>query len=121
MVEAAALGKPLYIYPVPERSPSLRQRLAEGILAAAHARPRKRGKGSVRPQQGLEALCSRLLARGWVKIPRDVGSLHQGLVEHGAARRFGVPFEVWRPAPVREAAVRRGRWRNAHRVAENLD
>jgi mitochondrial fission protein ELM1/choline kinase len=100
--EAAAAGRPLYIYPVPARRSFSRRIFTGWIADRAEARPRKRRKGTVRPQQGLEALCARLISRGWVHVPRKLERLHQGLVEAGVARMFGEPFAPASRGPLRE-------------------
>ena len=63
------------------------------MTARAYSRRRKR-KGTVRPQQGLERLCARLIDLGLVRPPRDLNELHRGLVEAGVARFFGEPLET---------------------------
>lgn len=91
--EAVAAGKPVYIYPVPERRPGVPQRVSEWIVKRAHSRPRKQAKGSVRPQQKLEALCSRLLSLGIVRVRRDLDEMHRGLIRLGVAQMFGASDE----------------------------
>ncbi|HYD47340.1 MAG TPA: ELM1/GtrOC1 family putative glycosyltransferase [Terriglobales bacterium] len=86
--EACSAGVPVYIYPIPERRPGIRLRLREWVTQRAYARPRKKRKGTVRPQQGLERVCAQLIARGWVRPPRDMGELHAALIRAGAAQMF---------------------------------
>ena len=69
--------------------------------AKAEVRPRK-AKGTVRPQQGLEHLCARLVEAGIVRPPRHLDRLHQGLIDAGAARMFGAPFDATECRPLRE-------------------
>jgi len=109
LAEAAAAAKPLFIYPLPERPLGFR-RIAEWIAARAESRPRK-AKGTVRPQQGLEYLCARLIAAGVVRPPRHLDRLHDGLVGAGAARYFGAPLDAAACRPLRdvEAVARRVR------------
>lgn len=57
-------------------------RLRQWVVDTAYSRPRK-AKGTVRPQQGLEYVCARLIQRGIVRPPRDLKLLHASL---GAAR-----------------------------------
>jgi mitochondrial fission protein ELM1 len=102
LAEAAATGKPLYIYPVPERRGGLRQRLRAAINTRAHARPRKQ-KGTVRPQQRLEYLCARLIERAIVHPPRDLAAMHQRLIEAHCALPFGAPLETSLHPPLCEA------------------
>jgi mitochondrial fission protein ELM1 len=93
LAEAAATGKPVYIYPIPERRRGPRLWFSGWVTARAYSRPRKR-KGTVRPQQGLERFCARLIDLGLVRPPRDLNELHRGLVEAGVARFFGEPLET---------------------------
>jgi mitochondrial fission protein ELM1 len=95
LAEAVATGKPVYIYPLPEGSPSLRLRLSDWVTRRAYARPLKK-KGTVRPQQGVEYLCARLIQRGLIRPPRDVSALHGALIHRGWARPFGAPLETGR-------------------------
>lgn len=109
LAEAAAAAKPLFIYPLPERPLGFR-RLAEWVARWAEARPRK-AKGTVRPQQGLEYICARLIEAGIVRPPRHLDRLHDRLIEAGAARPFGAPFDTCTCRPLREvdAVARRVR------------
>jgi mitochondrial fission protein ELM1 len=109
--EAVAAGVPVYIYPLAKKPASFNQRFGEWVRRRAYARPLKRGKGSVRPQTGLEALCARALARGLVRIHRDLDEFHRSLVRCGVARMFGSPLETGPRRPLREvdAAVDRVR------------
>jgi hypothetical protein len=100
--EAAATGKPVYIVPLPERTRRIGPRLGEWVRARAYARPHKRKKGTVRPQQGMEAFFSRLLADGWLRAPRAIGELQRALVATGTAQMFGAPFSAEAVTPVRE-------------------
>lgn len=100
--EASTIGAPVYIYPIPERAPGLRQRLREWVTERAYSRPRKKNKGTVRPQQGIEKFCAQLIARGIVRPPRQLTELHDALVQSGAAHRFGEPLTTERHAGVRE-------------------
>ena len=112
--EAVAVGAPVYIYPIPEKPRSWMLRYREWVRARAYARPMKRGKGTVRPQQGMEAFWSRMLARGFVRSHRDIDQLHRRLIALGAARPFGGPLASEPCPPLREVdAV-------SHRVHEMM-
>lgn len=100
--EAAAAGKPTYIYPVTERGPGVWGRLEDWVSARAHARRLNR-RGTVRPQRGIDHLCARLIARGIVQPRRDVNLLHDKLLELGIARPFGGPLGTWEVSPLHEA------------------
>lgn len=86
--EAVATGKALLIYPLPERRPGLRARIAEAVLRRSR-KPRINKRGTIRPQRGLQYLCARLIDRGWVRPRRDLTLLHRALVESGVAQMFG--------------------------------
>jgi hypothetical protein len=43
-----------------------------------------------------------LIERGFVRPPRDLNQLHEGLIRIGVARRFGEPFEAQRPSSLHE-------------------
>jgi uncharacterized protein len=101
LAEAATTGHPLFIYSLPERRLGFR-RPAEWVARRAEARPRK-AKGTVRPQQGLEYLCARLIDAGIVRPPRHLDQLHDGLVRAGVARLFGAPFDASASHPLRES------------------
>jgi mitochondrial fission protein ELM1 len=94
LAEACATGKPVYIYPLTERSRgpkawALRAErwLADAVTRRAYAQPVDR-RGIERPQRGLERLCAELLARGFVRTSGHSQRLHEKLVERGYARIF---------------------------------
>jgi len=91
LAEAVAAGKPLCIYPLLELWLGCRWP-AEWVARRAEARPRK-AKGTVRPQQGLEYLCARLVGAGLVRPPRHLDRLHARLIRAGVARYFDDSFE----------------------------
>jgi mitochondrial fission protein ELM1 len=100
--EAVATGASVYVYPLPGRRRGWLLALREWVYARAHARPMKRGKGTVRPQAGLEALCSRALASGLVRVHRELDGLHDSLVQKGVAHRFGAPLSTASRRQLRE-------------------
>jgi len=94
LAEACATGKPVYIYQLAERSRgpkawALRAErwLANAVTARAYAKPVNR-RGIERPQRGVELLCAKLLARGFVRTSGHSRRLHEQLVERGLARIF---------------------------------
>jgi mitochondrial fission protein ELM1 len=94
LAEACATGKPVYIYPLRERSPDpktwvLRAErwFADCVTARAYARPVNR-RGLERPQRSLELLSAKLLAHGFVRTSGHSRRLHEILVERGLARFF---------------------------------
>jgi hypothetical protein len=94
IAEAAAAGKPMYIYALPTKHRTPIAWLSERITRRAYSRPRKRKKGTVRPQQGLEYLCARLLERGIINPPRDLDAFYEGLYDLGLARPFGDELDL---------------------------
>jgi mitochondrial fission protein ELM1 len=97
LADAVATGKPVYIYEVPERRRGLTERIEEAVLARSQARPLNR-RGTVRPQQGPEYLCARLIERGYVRPPHDLTALHQDLFRRGVAQPFTPSPAGWRNA-----------------------
>ena len=93
LAEAAATGKPVYIYPLPERQLSRWTRGKEQIVARAHIH-QLNARGTVRPQQGLEYLCARLIERGIILPQPDLRELHRALVSRGIAHFFGEPLDT---------------------------
>lgn len=104
LAEACAAGKPVYIYPLRKKPPTLGQRFVDLVTSVAFSRPRK-GKGTFRPQQGREYLCARLIERGIVHPTRSLEAYHQGLVAGGHARMFDGTLDLAPHAPLNEAEV----------------
>ncbi len=101
LAEAVATGKPVFIYPVPKRPAGLYARFAEVVTRIAYSRPKKK-KGTVRPQQGREYLCARLIERAVVRPPRDLDVMCEQLVSNGYARWFGEPLDGAAASALRE-------------------
>ncbi len=99
--DLCATGKPVAIYRIPRPPESPIDKLRGAVLALALA-PRANDRGTVRPQQGLEYLCSRLIAKGYVRPPHDPGRMHDLLIKRGAARFYGEPAPRTGFAPLRE-------------------
>ncbi|MFP6745013.1 MAG: ELM1/GtrOC1 family putative glycosyltransferase [Alphaproteobacteria bacterium] len=98
VAEATACGKPVYIYPVPEKPPGFWNRVEEFVVNIALARRRNRC-GTLKPQGGVQRFCARLIGRGLVQPRRNLHLLHQALFEGGLAKPFGSPLETGtRPA-----------------------
>lgn len=93
LAEAAAAGKPIYIYPLPAKRRSPLEWISERITRRAYSRPMKKRKGTVRPQQGLEYVCARVIERGWIHPPRDLDTFYACLYDIGRARPFGEPLD----------------------------
>ena len=101
LAEAASLGKPVYIIPLPENPPTWKIRLSEAIVERAQSRPLNK-RGTVRPQQGLERLCAQLIRSGLIQPRRDLSLLHDLLIKQGIARPFGEPIENGKRPALRE-------------------
>ena len=101
LAEAASLGKPVYIIPLPENSPTWKIRLSEAIVKRAQSRPLNK-RGTVRPQQGLERACAQLIRCGLVQPRRNLSLLHDLLIKQGIARPFGEPIENGKRPALRE-------------------
>ena len=104
LAEACATGKPVYIFPLVKKAPGLAQRFVNLVTTVAFSRPRK-GKGTIRPQQGREYLCARLIERGIVHPSRDLEGFHRLLVERGSAKMFDGTLDLTPTAPLNEADV----------------
>jgi hypothetical protein len=101
--EAAAMGKPMLIYPLPGVRPGLRATVAEAVLRRSR-KPVINKRGTIRPQRGLQYLCARLIDRGWVRPRRDLAMLHRALTEAGVAQMFGSDIEPGERPVLHEAA-----------------
>jgi mitochondrial fission protein ELM1 len=104
LAEATATGKPVYIYELPERPHGPVNRLRKWVADGASSRPLTR-KGTVRPQQGREYLCARLIQRGLVRPPSDLGELHRNLFDRGLALPFPSPLRLVPRQPLNETDV----------------
>jgi mitochondrial fission protein ELM1 len=101
VAEAAATGKPVYIYPLPKRRLGLWVRFKELVVARSQLQ-RLNARGTVQPQRGLEYLCARLVERGIILPQQDLHLFHQELVSRGIARFFGEPLDTSNRPVLRE-------------------
>lgn len=101
LAEAAATGKPVYIYPLPKRQPGRWEQVKEWIVARSQ-RQQLNERGTVRPQKWLEYFCARLIERGIILPQQDLQVLHETLVRRGNARFFGEPLDTTNRPVVRE-------------------
>jgi len=85
LMDAIATGKPVFIFPLRQRRYGPWLTLGAKLEEWSRRQPKNR-RGTERPQQGLEYLCSRILKLEWILPPRDLDSLHSRLVEKGCAR-----------------------------------
>lgn len=88
LAEAAATGKPLYIYPLPEAARGPKARLAEAMVRGV----------TVSPHGAFSRVCARLIRNGWISPPRDLTLMHRQMIEQGVARPFRAPLALWQPA-----------------------
>jgi hypothetical protein len=104
LAEAASLGKPVYIIPLPENPQTWKVRLNEWIVQFAHSRPLNK-RGTVRPQQGMERLCASLIRAGLIQPRRDLHMFHESLIKKGIARPFGEPIKNGKGPRLNETEV----------------
>jgi len=109
LAEACATGRPVAIHPA--GAPRGAREAVRRLVARLARAPRGNDRGTIRPQQGLERWCSRLLADGRVLPPRDLARLHEELERRGAARRAGEPPPPGGFQPLRELDRLAGRLR----------
>jgi uncharacterized protein len=99
LAEAAATGKPVYIYPLPKQHLDLWTRVKEWIVARGE-KQRLGLRGTIKPQRGLQYLCARLVERGIILPQPDLHMLHETLVGSGIAQFFGSS-----PSPTNSAGL----------------
>jgi uncharacterized protein len=101
LAEASALGKPVYIYPLPpsHRKLRLKKRIKARmkVWAVAHA-----GLRQTWQQWLLSPVATFSISSGFLRPRRDLNALHQALIRRGIARFFGGPLEIWSSPPLRE-------------------
>ncbi|MHA7838968.1 MAG: ELM1/GtrOC1 family putative glycosyltransferase, partial [bacterium] len=97
LAEVCSTGRPVFLSPQLPSRQSLwsrwRQRWVDAIVRRAQARPAN-DRGTTRPQEGLELICARLLARGWIRPGRDVEAFRGRLVRRGHARLLRSPIRA---------------------------
>jgi mitochondrial fission protein ELM1 len=101
LAEAAATGKPIYIYLLPERPLSMWTRMKEWVVERSHPQ-RVNAHGAVPLQQGVEYLCARLIEHGIILPRQDLRVLHDTLIRRGNARFFGEPLDTTNRPVLRE-------------------
>jgi hypothetical protein len=82
LAEAAAMGKPVYIYPLPQRQPGIVEAFLDLVTRRARAHIGGQG-GRAFVQRLLDAACALLLERGALRPPRDLHVLHEALFSRG--------------------------------------
>jgi mitochondrial fission protein ELM1 len=101
LAEAAATGKPVYIYPLPKQQLDLWTQLKEWIVARGE-KQRLGHRGTIKPQRGLQYLCARLVERGIILPQPDLHILHETLVGSGIAQFFGSSLSPTSSAALQE-------------------
>ncbi|MGH8665420.1 MAG: mitochondrial fission ELM1 family protein, partial [Burkholderiales bacterium] len=88
LAEACATGRPVHYVPLPR--PSRRRRIASIVLRLLERRRSRLGeRGTPRQQQRFERWFDGLVATGVLRLPRDLGALHQALRWSGLAQPLG--------------------------------
>lgn len=96
LADAVSTGKPVYIFPLRQKHYGPWLRLGAKLAEWSQRRPKNR-RGTERPQQGFEYLCSRILKLEWILPPRDLELLHRQLVEQGLAQMFAESLSMTAP------------------------
>ena len=95
--EICATDRPVFLSPQRPVSQglwaALRDRSVQAIVDRAQAKPAN-DRGTTRPQEGLELICAKLVAQGWVRPRRDVEALRGRLVRTGRARLLRSPIRA---------------------------
>jgi uncharacterized protein len=101
LADAAATGKPVYIYPLPKQQHDLWTQVKERIVARSE-KQRLGDRGTIRPQTGVQYVCARLVERGVILPQPDLHILHETLVGSGIAQFFGSTLGPTSNAGLRE-------------------
>ncbi|GAB4265061.1 MAG: hypothetical protein Kow0092_17110 [Deferrisomatales bacterium] len=102
LAEAAACGKPVQIYPLPEHPPGPAARIKDWMTR--RARQSWTSPESAPPVRRLIGRGATALIRSGVLRPRrDLPALHAALLEAGIASPFGAPLQPGPRPPLREA------------------
>ena len=101
LADAAATGKPVYIYPLPKQQHDLWTQVKERIVARSE-KQRWGNRGTIQPQTGVQYVCARLVERGIILPQPDLHILHETLVGSGIAQFFGSSLNPTSSAGLRE-------------------
>jgi hypothetical protein len=89
LAEAASTGKPVYIYPLPQRQSGIVEAFLDLVTRRARAYIGEQVRCS--PARWLvDAACAGLLERGVLRPPRDLHVLHEALFSRG----IGYPIDA---------------------------
>ena len=105
VADALSRGRSFGIF-YPTKPPRrLFDRISQWVAMRA-TQPQYNRRGSIRPQQGLQYLCARILERNWVLPPRDLERLHDALYDAGYATSSDAMSPTsYQPPSVLEKAV----------------
>jgi hypothetical protein len=102
LAEAAATGKPLFIYPLPTLPLKPKARRKDAVVRHAYLQ-QDSPQGTVSwPQRIVGKICRGLLAAGLVRPRRNLHELHQALIRRGVAHFFRESFQPEEHPPLRE-------------------
>ncbi|GJL61403.1 MAG: hypothetical protein NPIRA04_00570 [Nitrospirales bacterium] len=102
--ESVSIGKPVLIYPLPEKPMALMARLREMIVVAGRASLYGNDEEHSGSRIGKH-ISGFLLRQGLVRSLRDLKAFHHTLFEQGYAFPFGHNAEVTSNKPLREAEI----------------
>jgi mitochondrial fission protein ELM1 len=102
LAEIAAVGKPMYIYPLPQKPPTPKTRVKEWMLARALSRVDGADRDASWWNALAAPLCAALIDRGIVLPPRRIALMHQALVDRGLAGYLDRPPPATPVPPLRE-------------------
>lgn len=88
LADAAATGKPFWIYSLPRKPGGLELQLGEWILRQA----RCNGDAGCGSMNLLQRLCRRAISSGFILPPRNMDEMYQYLIDMGIAQKFGQPL-----------------------------
>jgi len=95
LAEISVTGRPVFLSPQLRSGADLLTRWRDGLVRAIANRARPANdRATTRPQQGLERICARLIAGGWIRPRRDVEALRGRLVRSGRARLLRAPIRA---------------------------
>jgi len=102
--ESVSIGKPAFIYALPEKPMTTLARLREAIVVAGRASLDAHHQGSFL-SRGLTRFSAFLLRQGLVRPLRDLNAFHRVLMDQGFAFPFGQDREIEAHRPLRESEI----------------
>jgi mitochondrial fission protein ELM1 len=102
LAEAASVGKPVYIYPLPEiPAQGVKARVKDLVVRYAYPPQQDQSRNGIAPFV-LAKICRGLIASGLIRPRRDLRELHRALVRRGVAQLFGEPLQRGGRPPLQE-------------------